>query len=221
MPIPDYGVLIGSIIDKLDSVAALKRYPKGTPHYQILLDVNGSKYRVAVNVKSDENPVNLLFFLDDNYQHAILNKIQSLTTGFTPLNPNATSGALDFMRLQLFDLSKMRVVPAASDPISGNDLNDIFTVYINQAQNTPGALVYAIGSKWPDDGQPDQYFFFQPSVGIHDIHMNQGDTVQRSANGIFQDGALLIYYPDEKRWVGMFLRFQSQSIHTDEYGNPV
>ena len=85
----------------------------------------------------------------------------------------------------------------------------------------PGANVYAFGSKWPDDGQLDHYFFLQPSVGIHDIHMNQGDTVQRSANGIFQDGALLIYYPDEKRWVGMFLRFQSQSIHTDEYGNLV
>jgi len=220
MPVPNYGVLTGTVVDKLDSVAALKRFPKGSPHYQILLDVNGSKYRVAVNVKSDETPVNLLFFLDDNYQNPILNKIQT-TVGFTPLSPNATSGALDFLRLQLFDLSKMRVVPAASDPISGNDLNDIFTVYINQAQNTPGALVYAFGSKWPDDGQPDQYFFFQPSVGIHDIHMNQGDSVQKDANGIFQDGALLIFYPDEKRWVAMFLKFQSQSIRTDNNGNPL
>ncbi|HWJ25509.1 MAG TPA: DUF2278 family protein, partial [Flavisolibacter sp.] len=61
-----------------------------------------------------------------------------------------------------------------------------------------------------------------PRNGIHDIHMNQGDHGQNShANGIWQDGALFIDYPDENRWIAMFLRFQSQSTKTDKNGNPL
>jgi len=219
MPIPQYGVLVGTLKDKLDSPSALQKVPHGKPHYELLLDVNGDEYRVAVNVKSDENPVDLLFFLDDNYQNPVLDKIKQFAAGYHALSGDGSSGALDFLRMNLFDLSKMRVVPALNDPISGNDLNDIFTVHLNQSQNTPGSLIYAFGSKWPDDGGNDPYFGFTPDVGIHDIHMNQGDKKLKRDNGIYQDGALFIYYPDEPRWVAMFLRFQSQSTQTDDNGN--
>ncbi|MEJ7680271.1 MAG: DUF2278 family protein [Segetibacter sp.] len=33
---------------------------------------------------------------------------------------------------------------------------------------------------------------------------------------VYQDGGLFIYYPDEQRWVAMFLKFQSQFVHTDD-----
>ncbi len=220
MPVTQYGVLVGALKDKLDSPSAMKKFKHGKPHYQLLLDVNGDNYRVAVNVKSEVQPVDLLFYLDDNYQNPLLDKFKLFQTGYTALNSDKDSGALDFVRMNLFDLNKMRVVPAINDPVSGNDLNDIFTVHLNQSQQTPGSLIYAFGSKWgPEANKPDQYFGFKPGNGIHDIHMNQGDKVMTQANGIYQDGALFIFYPDEPRWVAMFLRFQSQSINTDDNGN--
>ncbi len=220
MPVPNYSVLTGTLKDKLDSNAAMQKFPHGSPHYQLLISAAGIDYRVAVNVKSDETPVNLEFFLDDNYQNVITEKLLSFKAGIHALKSTKDSGALDFVRMKLFDMTKMRPLPASSDPISGNDLNDIFTVHLNQAQNTPGALVYAFGSEWPADNKADDYFGNKPDAGIHDIHMNQGDKLDKKANGIYQDGALFIYYPDEPRWVAMFLRFQSQSTNTDDQGNP-
>ncbi|MDN3580905.1 YukJ family protein [Mucilaginibacter flavus] len=219
MPVPAYGVLVGTLKDKLDSQAALDKNPDGSPHYELLLDSNGESNRVAINVKSNENPVDLLFFLDDNYQNPVTASISNFKVGYTPLHSTAGSGALDFLRMNLFDLTKMRVVPAMADSISGNDLNDIFTVHLNQSQKTPGSLLYVFGSRW-NDPKTDPYFDFQPGTGIHDIHMNQGDEKMKHANGVYQDGAFFIHYPDENRWVAMFLRFQSQSTDTDNHGNP-
>jgi Uncharacterized conserved protein (DUF2278)/Lamin Tail Domain len=33
---------------------------------------------------------------------------------------------------------------------------------------------------------------------------------------VWQDGGLLIHFPSEDRWVGIFLAFQSQAWHTDD-----
>jgi uncharacterized protein YukJ len=210
---------VGTLKDKLDSSASLQKVPGGSPHYQLLLVSNVQSRRVAVNVKSDEQPVNLLFYLDDNYQNPVLTKIVKFNAGFTGLAANPQSGALDFLRMELFDLTKMHPIPAMADKVSGNDLNDILTVHFNQSMQTPGSLIYAFGSEWTDQ-TADPYFGFKPGNGIHDIHMNQGDKLMKKDNGIYQDGALFIYYPDEPRWVAMFLRFQSQSINTDNQGNP-
>jgi uncharacterized protein YukJ len=96
--------------------------------------------------------------------------------------------------------------------------------------NNPQAEVFAFGSGWDDSisGHPDprQYFHPNPSRGIHDIHMNQGDTgSEKKNNGAGQDGALFIRFigasATADTWVGMFFRFQNQSINTDGQGNPV
>jgi uncharacterized protein YukJ len=222
MPVADYGVLVGTPTDKLDSVAALKKVPEGSPHYEILLDANGVKYRIAVNVRSDLNPPDLQFYLDDNYQHPILDAIKALPTGFTLLPPKPDTAALDFIRGNLFDFNDLRIVPATGST-SGNDLNDIFDVHVKEAMSTKGALIYAFGSKWAPEKTPDEYFGFIPGQGIHDIHMNQGNTGSFAKdNGVYSDGALLIFYPDENRWAAMFSKFQSQVVHTsDEDATPI
>lgn len=222
MPVPDYGVLVGTPTDKLDSVAALKKVPKGSPHYEILIDADEVSYRIAVNVRSDLNPPDLQFFLDDNYQHPILDAIKLLPIGFTALPPKPDTAALDFIRGNLFDLNDLRIVPATGGS-SGEDLNDIFDVHVQQALSTKGALIYAFGSKWAPEKQPDEYFDFTPGQGIHDIHMNQGNTGKFAKdNGVYSDGALFIFYPDENRWAAMFSKFQSQLVHTsDEDASPI
>ena len=52
---------------------------------------------------------------------------------------------------------------------------------------------------------------------ITDIHMNQGSVGRfQKDNGVWQDGGLLIHYPNREQWVGIFLTFQSQSFNTDD-----
>ena len=47
--------------------------------------------------------------------------------------------------------------------------------------------------------------------------MNQGSAGNfQKDNGVWQDGGLLIHYPNREQWVGVFLTFQSQSFHTDD-----
>jgi hypothetical protein len=47
--------------------------------------------------------------------------------------------------------------------------------------------------------------------------MNQGNSGQfQRDDGVWQDGALLIHFPTESRWIGIFLAFQSQAWHTDD-----
>src|SRR6185369_7218859 len=60
-------------------------------------------------------------------------------------------------------------------------------------------------------------FGFLPGNGIHDIHMNQGNSGQFvDDDGVWQDGGLLVYFPSVDRWTAIFLKFQSQSWHTDD-----
>ena len=223
MPIAHYGVLAGTVIGKLDSPEAKQKNPAGKPHYQILVEAAGIKYRIAVNVKSDQQPPDLQVYLDDNYKHPMLAGLTNIPIGFSTLTSKPGTPALDFIRGDLFDIADMRIVPDLKSG-SNNDLNDIFDLYVEQAMNTQGALIYAFGSKWgPEPHKEDDYFGFLPGNGIHDIHMNQGNRGSHAAdNGVYQDGGLLIFYPDEQRWVAMFLKFQSQAEHTDDVkGNPI
>src|SRR5215471_2387129 len=208
MGLPNYGVLVGTVKDKLDSPSAMKKSPGGSPHFEILVDANGTSYRIAVNVKSDQKPPDLQFYLDDNYTHPILSEFKSLAIGYTKLESKPGTAALDFIRENLFDMSEMRVVPAV-DAQSANDLNDIFNVHVEQAMNTDGALIYAFGSKWgPEPKKNDEYFDFLPGNGIHDIHFNQGNDGKHARdNGVYQDGALFLFFPDEQRGVAMFTKF--------------
>jgi hypothetical protein len=81
------------------------------------------------------------------------------------------------------------------------------------------AMVYAFGEPWgPEPDKADDYFGFLPGDGIHDIHMNQGNPSGRFAgdNGPWQDGGLIFEFPNEKQWVAVFLKFQSQAWHSDD-----
>jgi uncharacterized protein YukJ len=222
MSLPNYGVLVGTAIGKLNSPEAKRKNPQGSPHYQILVISNNILNRVAVNVKSDQAPSNLYFYFSDNLVHPLLDGIKNFPVGFTLLNNSGTSKGLDYFRTDLFPLDKMRILPAI-DSSGEDDMNDIFDQHIMQSIKTKGTMIYAFGSKWgPEQGVPDPYFDFSPGNGIHDIHMNQGNEGHHNVdNGTYQDGGLLIYFPDENRWVGMFSRFQTQILPTDDNGNPV
>ena len=69
----------------------------------------------------------------------------------------------------------------------------------------------------PEPQTKDKYFGFLPGNGIHDIHMNQGNTGRFvDDDGVYQDGGLLVQFADQHEWVAIFLKFQSQAWHTDD-----
>jgi hypothetical protein len=78
--------------------------------------------------------------------------------------------------------------------------------------------MYAFGERWgPEANTTDKVFGFAPGNGVHDIHMNQGNSARfRGDDGVRQDGGLLMHFPAASRWVGIFLAFQSQAWRTDD-----
>jgi uncharacterized protein YukJ len=212
MPLKEYGVL---------AVRAVARRREGavdTPHYQIhLQDHQGTNYRAAVNVMSQESPSELLYLVDDNFQHPILRLLPGTTAGWTALPSQPGGPNLDFIRGNLFDPAQMRLLPP---DLQGpdNDLADLLDHYVLRAIGDDEAVLYVFGERFgPEPGIPDKVFHFEPGNGVHDIHMNQGNSAAfRRDDGVWQDGGLLLHYPSESRWVGIFLAFQSQAWHTDD-----
>jgi hypothetical protein len=99
-----------------------------------------------------------------------------------------------------------------------NDLNEKIDFQVQRALAEEDAMVYAFGERWgPEPDTRDKYFGFKPGNGIHDIHMNQGNSKEfMKDDGVWQDGGMLLHLPSEDRWVAAFLAFQSQCWHTDD-----
>ncbi len=209
MSLSNYGVLKGRPIDR--------RLGNGSrPHYQVHVVDEDTDYRIAINVKSKLSPSELLFIVDESLQHPITEGLEDLPHGFTDILRQPGGQAFDYIRGNLFDPGKM--VPLPHDvPGPDNDLNEKIDHLIRRALGDSSALVYAFGERWGPENSKDRYFGFRPGNGIHNIHMNQGNTPQFAKdNGVWQDGALLIHFPDVAQWIGVFLAFQSQCWHTDD-----
>jgi len=220
MTIPHYGVLKGkAIYSRLGSGSS--------PHYQVHLIDDTTDYRIAINVKSKLSPSALLYHINDSFEHPLLAELARQPLGFTELDSTAGGLSLDYIRGNLFDRASMKPL-AHNIPGPNNDLNEKINGYIERAIGDENATVYAFGARWgPEHGKKDKYFGFLPGNGIHDIHMNQGNSDQFvDDDGVWQDGGLFIHFPEieedaghgrwPEQWVALFLAFQSQSWHTDD-----
>ena len=220
MTIHNYGILKGKAINKLLGFGS-------SPHYQIHLIDDTRDYRIAINVKSKLSPSELLFHINDSFQHPFLTELIELPVGFSSLDSIAGTLSLDYIRANLFDPAEMKPL-AHTVPGPDNDLNEKINSYIERAIGDENATVYAFGARWgPEENKKDKYFGFLPGNGIHDIHMNQGNVGKFvDDDGVWQDGALLIHFPEvgsgdgnivwPEQWVALFLAFQSQCWHTDD-----
>lgn len=220
MPLKEYGVLVGRPIDSKPGVGQ-------SPHYQVRVVDETTHYRIAVNVKSKLFPSELLYQVVEDFRHPVTDRVSGLGPGFHELPSAPDSGALDFIRGNLFDRAAMRPLPH-NVPGPDNDLNEKIAAFVSRAIQDEHATIYAFGERWgPEPGQADKHFGFRPGNGIHDIHMNQGNHERfERDNGVWQDGALLLHFPAivaadgstvfPEQWVGVFLAFQSQAWHTDD-----
>jgi uncharacterized protein YukJ len=210
MPLENYGVLRGSAIDR--------RLGSGqNPHYQVHMVDDATHYRIAVNVQSKLAPSELEYVVVERFQHPLTDVLETLPLGFNALESKPGGAALDFIRGNLFDPRTVRPLPFDL-PGPDNDLNEKVDHFVQRAMADEDATVYAFGERWgPEDDKRDKIFGFLPGNGVHDIHMNQGNDRQFAHDdGVFQDGALVLHFPAQDQWVGVFLKFQSQTWHTDD-----
>ncbi len=217
MSLDRYGVLVGTVTDREPESGS------DTPHYQIRVRANGIDYRVAVNVRSAQSPPDLLYLAVEDFAHPIVTALNGLQDGFSAVPSGPGGAAVDYIRGNLFDRTALRPLPA-DVPGPDNDLSDKIDHFVGRAMNDPDARLYAFGQQWgPEPGIADKIFGFLPGNGIHDIHMNQGNTGRFAGdNGVWQDGGLFLHYPAQSQWVAFFLAFQSQAWHTDDTtGHPL
>lgn len=205
MPIDNYSVWVARPVRV--SAERAEQDPD-TPHIHLFYDDgSGGNYdnarRASINVKSGSELSELVFWLIQNFQHPIVDELRSLAMGFQGIPSQAGGVALDYIRGNLIDLSQGRLLPH-DRPGSGDDIIDFVMPELQAAINRNGTA-YLFGEPY-DDMQ-----------GIHDIHMNQGSQGQfKKYNGVWQDGGVIIHFPDEDRFAAIFLAFASQAIHTDE-----
>src|SRR4030095_1348428 len=106
MPLNQYGVLKGR------PFAAKRAQDSQCPHYQVHIVATDEHYRIAVNVMSVKSPSELLFIVDDGFEHPITKGLPGLADGFTLLQSKPGEQALDFIRGNLFDRLEMRILTA-------------------------------------------------------------------------------------------------------------
>ncbi|SFO14548.1 DUF2278 family protein [Nitrosospira briensis] len=181
------------------------------------MDEIGVNYRIAINVKSQLAPSELMYHIKSHFIHPLTEAVSVLPSGFNRLAPNSESGALDLIRGNVVQPGLMTPLPHDL-PGPDNDLNEKLDQIVQRAMADEEALVYAFGERWgPESNKADKYFGFLPGNGIHDIHMNQGNVGRFIADdGVWQDGGLLFQFPLQQQWTAVFLKFQSQSWHTDD-----
>jgi uncharacterized protein YukJ len=209
--VKNYGVLKGSAVQ-------YKRDSDEDPHSELLMNVKGVSYRIAINVRSSRGPVQkrlIEYLILQNLKHPVLDRARTLPTGWNDLQDGVQDGAaIDYIRSNIFRATDLKPITHLA-PGPHNDLFEAVEDLLQRAIDDSDAVVYAFGERWgPETGKPDQYFNFLPGNGVHLIHMNQGGAGEN--NGTFHDGALMIDFPKSGIASALFLKFQNQVWHTSE-----
>jgi len=206
--------------------------PVGSDHYSVHVADDTKDYRIAINVRSNAKNFgkDLWFYLDEDFHHPVIDALKALPTGRKIFEPGTPPGmrreagiALDFIRMNLFDRTRMKIYPGHLEG-AHNDLNEAIDDLVTRSAGDEENLIYAFGEPWVNEQKKDKVFGFMPGNGVHDIHMNQGDLTGDHAHedGVYQDGGLIFFFAKENRYVAYFTKFQSQTWHTnDETGHAI
>ena len=221
----DYRVLKGSVKDS-----------KFQGHYQLLIQASGELWRVAFNVRSEQNPFPVRYCIDNDFRGPLTQTMAALSEGLSPgrdvIGNNVSafmSGrglALDFVRGGFLSQDDLRLLEAGQ-PNTRSYLEQQLEMHVGLARQDDESFVCVFGVPWGPENRPDQYFGFEPGQGIHDIHMNQGNSGSfrghhfRDDDCVGQDGALFFRLPKSGVWVAFFIAFQSQSFDTNADGHRV
>ncbi|KAL4871443.1 hypothetical protein BDV12DRAFT_164288 [Aspergillus spectabilis] len=161
--------------------------------------------RAAINIKSgDPRDSRLVYWVNHQIDlNPLTDKLVDLDLGFHPLDKKEPKEyGLDYIRNSLFNTTNGRLLPH-DIPGQFTNIVDVLEPSIKQAVEE-NAEVYLFGSR------------FNTGSGVHNVHMNQGNSRQfRGDDGVFQDGGLIFHFKASEEWLGIFLAFASQAVHTD------
>lgn len=206
-----YGVLVGTIRDGREDPAG------HSPHYEIWVQADRN-YRIAVNVRSVDGS-DVVAHYDPNFTKPTkldLARLSAGENGFTGLTTGPGGKGLDYLRDDLFPIDAMAPIPPDGQGVT---LRNLLDGQVKRAKADRSAIVIAFGEFFQDRGR-DATFDFSPELGVHDIHMMQGNSGSfADDNRINGDGALFIRFAGGET-VALFIRFSVQSITTDDRGNP-
>lgn len=213
-----YGVLVGTI----------QNYYRDDPddfgqyyHANLVITARAETYLCAVDVDSHQSNTGVEW----RTVHMPATKLSRLTTlgpGYHALVSNSGSGAVDYIRSQMFAgrLGRLAILRSLLrlpfDPASRwrrgtslQALEDLEPLVTTTRANGLCALVF---------GEP-----FTVGHGVHNIHQNQGDPAGSEwweANGIWQDGCVILQQSTDT-YVAFMNKFTTQSYRTDGNGHPV
>lgn len=207
----NYGVLKGKAVQ-------YTRDDDDSPHSELLMDVKGVSFRIAVNVRSSRGPVHkrlVEYLIMHDIRHPVVDRARELPVGWNDLTDGVQDdAAIDYIRSNIFRATDMKPITHLA-PGPNNDLFEHVEDLFQRAITDDDAIVYAFGERWgPESGKKDAYFGFVPGNGVHLIHMNQGGS--GDGNGTYRDGGLFIDFPGSQTTSALFIKFQNQVWHTHE-----
>jgi uncharacterized protein YukJ len=202
---------------KSDPVMKSSRRKRETQyHVHTKLQSDQGDWDSAINVGTNDSDDLLRYKLVYDYHNSFIEKIRGAAPGFAELKGTDALPALDFLRSDILaETGNWR----DSDVMDGSD--DVepaaSLMRLLRKARAKNADVYIFGRTYTDG-----------SLGVHDVHMNQGSTGSFINNGVddhndhndvWQDGAVLVDFGDPE-WVGYFTAFTKQLVPTDDLGNP-
>ena len=206
-----YGILVGTIRDGREDPAG------HSPHYEIWVEAD-QNYRIAVNVRSVDGS-DVVAHYDPDFKKPTKRDLANLAAGKKGLTalPTGPGGAgLDYLRDDLFLIGAMAPIPPDGQGVT---LRNLLDGQVERAKADRDAVVIAFGEFFRDPAR-DPTFGFSPELGVHDIHMMQGNEGSfADDNRINGDGALFIRFAGGET-IALFVRFSTQSTTTDDRGNP-
>ncbi len=114
--------------------------------------------------------------------------------------------SLDYIRNGYVDMSSFIQIPKNISR-SESELTNLIDSCIQRSKSDNDSIVYVFGSAFKDEHGFD--------VGIHNIHMNQGNFVSgpfRKDNGVYQDGGIFFHFSNNDSWVTLILKLHPNQI---------
>jgi len=209
----DYGVVIGRY-DHSDA------HQGQWLHELLYVIANGTTYQAAVDVNE---PTGIFqYMLIPSLDRPLFQTVSSMPDGYHQLARNDSSGAMDYVRSPIIQQPEgcLSIIYAFMNSLFGQhnkvwkDVTGDEAGHALVAMVTGSTRVYVFGAPYVDPN---------PYPGMHDVHMNQGDPVDgpfHHLDGIWQDGCVVAETADGKL-AGYFGKFATQSLRTDNNGNPI
>lgn len=212
----NYGIIKGKIKSFETELKTLteEQRRKGSPHYNMILDINNVDYHVNINIFSNNpNSPDLKVYCPTHPHKDLKNKRRLIKS--TKLNIGVYKNikkniAIDYIRNKMFDLNNLKVF------VNEQFVEQMYLYFLlDHNLKIAKEKNYDI-TVW---GQLYENINEQNNIkyGIHDVHMNQGNTNNKD-NGIYNDGLLMISDNNEIKFV-CFIAFSGQCLNTDKNGN--